>query len=59
MNDTDINHMSSVAEPAATYARMPVGEDAPQSTEKRRMSVEEYFGILRDMINDHYENLQS
>ena len=59
MDNTDTKRSSTVAEPAATYTKMPVGEEAPQSTESRRMTVEEYFGELRDMVNDYYENLQS
>ena len=56
--DSD-NNQSVVAEPALTYGNIEATRVARPVGSSGRMSVEEYFGELRAMVNEYYENLQS
>ncbi|MBO4875121.1 MAG: hypothetical protein J5542_07430 [Bacteroidales bacterium] len=49
----------AVAEPALTYGNIEATRGARPVGSSGRMSVEEYFGELRAMVNEYYENLQS
>ena len=52
-----------VCEPVAGYnctpARSQKPIQSPNADMDELMSVEEYFGILRTMVNEYYDNLQS
>ena len=50
---------SVVAEPAVSYGNIEATRVARPVGSSGRMSVEEYFGELRAMVNEYYENLQS
>lgn len=56
--DSD-NKQSVVAEPVLTYGNIEATRVARPVGSSGRMSVEEYFGELRAMVNEYYENLQS
>lgn len=57
------NRESKVCEPVVGYncppARCPKSSASPDADMDELMSVEEYFGILRTMVNEYYDNLQS
>ena len=57
------NRESMVCEPVVGYncssARHPKSSDFPDAGMDELMSVEEYFGILRTMVNEYYDNIQS
>lgn len=58
--DTESNDKQSVvAEPATAYGNISATRFARSVGSSSRMSVEEYFGELRAMVNEYYENLQS
>ena len=57
MDNTDTKRTSTAAEPAATYTKMPVGEETPQSTENHRMTVEEYFDKVWNSYLEKSENV--
>jgi len=58
--DAESNDKQSVvAEPALTYGNVEATMVARPVGSSGRMSVEEYFGELRAMVNEYYENLQS
>ncbi|MBR4584329.1 MAG: hypothetical protein IKO34_11075 [Bacteroidales bacterium] len=58
--DAESNDKQSVvAEPALTYGNIEATRVARPVGTSGRMSVEEYFGELRAMVNEYYENLQS
>lgn len=44
---------------ATTKKPRPATEDLPKTPESELMSVEEFFGILRQRVNDYYDSLQS
>lgn len=49
-----------VGRPRATTKKpRPATEDLPKTPESELMSVEEFFGILRQRVNDYYDSLQS
>ncbi len=48
-----------VAEPTTAYGSIGTIRVARSVGSSGRMSVEEYFGELRAMVNEYYENLQS
>ena len=56
--DSD-NNQSVVAEPTAAYGNIDATRCTRSVGGSGRMSVEEYFGELRAMVNEYYENLQS
>lgn len=53
------NNQSVVAEPTTAYGNISATRFARSVGCSSRMSVEEYFGELRAMVNEYYENLQS
>lgn len=58
------NEEPMVCEPAANYnpssARQPNAVSKSYSEDMGElMSVEEYFGKLRTMVNEYYDNIQS
>ena len=57
------NRVSMVCEPVAGYNCTPARSQkpilSPNADMDELMSVEEYFGILRTMVNEYYDNLQS
>ena len=58
------NEEPRVCEPAASYtpssARQPNAVSKPYSEDMGElMSVEEYFGKLKTMVNEYYDNIQS
>lgn len=58
--DAESNDKQSVvAEPALTYGNIDATRCTRSVGGSGRMSVEEYFGELRAMVNEYYENLQS
>ena len=50
------NNQSVVAEPTAAYGTIGTARVARSVGSSGRMSVEEYFGELRAMVNEYYEN---
>ena len=57
------DRVSLVCEPVAGYNCSPVRSQkpvfSPNADVDELMSVEEYFGKLRTMVNEYYDNLQS
>lgn len=57
------NRESMVCEPVVGYncppARHPKSSAFPDADMDELMTVEEYFGILRTMVNEYYDNIQS
>ena len=57
------NRVSMVCEPVAGYNCQPASCKqpvlSPDADMDELMSVEEYFGKLRTMVNEYYDNLQS
>ncbi len=53
------DNQSVVAEPTTAYGSIGTTMVTRSVGSSGRMSVEEYFGELRAMVNKYYENLQS
>ena len=48
------NHKSTASTPSPSR---DVRVEMTKTPEKELMTVEEYFGILRKRVNEHYDNL--
>lgn len=54
--DMEMNNSTIVSEKKA--CRTQVQENIAKTPESELISVEEYFGLLRQRVNEHYDSLQ-
>ena len=55
-NDMEMNNSTIVSE--KKVCRTQAQENIVKTPESELMSVEEYFGLLRQRVNERYDNLQ-